>query len=227
MTIDINSDLGESFGRYVLGNDSELMKYISSANIACGLHAGDPTVMKKAIRWAKENGVGVGVHPGYPDLQGFGRRTMDMTPEELEDFILYQIGAIYAFAKAEGVRVRHLKCHGALGNDLHRLTEQGKEDLARAVGNAVLKFDPEIIMVGFAGSAMVRVWREMGLKAADEIFADRAYNPDLTLVSRRIPGSVITDPDAVVRRVVDMVKSRSITAIDGTVVKDIPMDTIC
>ncbi|MEW6082233.1 MAG: 5-oxoprolinase subunit PxpA [Bacillota bacterium] len=225
--MDVNSDLGESYGRYTLGNDQVLMKYISSANIACGFHAGDPSVMRHTIQWAKENDVGVGAHPGYLDLQGFGRRSMDMTPQELEDFILYQLGAIAGFAKAAGVRVRHLKCHGALGNDLHRFPREGKEEIVKAVGRAVLEFDPDIVLVGFAASDMVAIWREMGLKAADEIFADRAYNPDLTLVSRRVPGAVITDPGEVVARVLAMVKTKSIMAVDGRVVKDVPMDTIC
>lgn len=226
LKIDMNSDLGEGFGRYTLGSDAEIMKCISSANIACGLHAGDPSVMRQSARRAKENGVGIGAHPGFPDLQGFGRRFMDMTPDEIEEFILFQLGALSAFAIAERTRVRHLKCHGALATKLHRLTQKDTE-LAQAVGRAVLKFDPKIIMVGFAGSVMVKVWREMGLKVADEIYADRAYNPDLTLVSRSIPGSVITDADVAVRRVLDMVKSRAITAMDGTVIKDVPMDTIC
>lgn len=225
--VDINSDVGESFGRYNLGNDAELMNYISSANIACGLHGGDPIVMEKTIRLARERNVGVGAHPSYPDLQGFGRRSMDMTTEELESFILYQIGALYAFSKAANVQLRHLKCHGALGNDLHRLAAEGKTDLVEAVGRAVLRFSPDIIMVAYAGSAMGKVWIEMGLKVVEEVYADRAYNSDLTLVSRRIPGSVITDPEVVVARAVDMVKTRTITAMDGTKVRDISVDTIC
>ncbi|NPV85237.1 MAG: LamB/YcsF family protein [Anaerolineae bacterium] len=189
MRVDINCDMGEGFGRYTLGRDSELIPLVSSVNIACGMHAGDPLVMEKTVRLAAAFGVRVGAHPGYPDLQGFGRRAMDLTPEEVEAFVLYQVSALAGFACAAGISLTHVKPHGALYN-------QAAQDvvLARAVARAVARFDTGLILVGLAGSALIEAGVEQGLQVANEGFPERGYNPDGTLMSRRQPGSVIDDP---------------------------------
>ncbi|BAA30083.1 LamB/YcsF family protein [Pyrococcus horikoshii] len=221
MRVDLNSDLGESFGRYKLGLDEEVMKYITSANVACGWHAGDPLVMRKTVRLAKENDVQVGAHPGYPDLMGFGRRYMKLTPEEARNYILYQVGALYAFAKAEGLELQHVKPHGALYNAMVK-----EEDLARAVIEGILDFDKDLILVTLSNSRVADIAEEMGLKVAHEVFADRAYNPDGTLVPRGRPGAVIEDKEEIAERVISMVKDGGIRAINGEWV-DLKVDTIC
>ncbi|WP_048056016.1 LamB/YcsF family protein [Pyrococcus sp. ST04] len=221
MNVDLNSDLGESFGRYKLGLDEEVMKYITSANIACGWHAGDPIVMRRTVKLAKENGVAVGAHPGYPDLMGFGRRYMKLSPEEAKNYILYQIGALYAFAKAEDVPLQHVKPHGALYNAMVK-----EEDLARAVIEGVLDFDKKLIIVALANSRVVEIAEEMGARVANEVFADRAYNPDGTLVPRGKPGAVIEDKYEIAERVISMVKDGGVKAINGEWV-ELKADTIC
>ncbi len=221
MKVDLNSDLGESFGRYKLGLDEEVMKYITSANIATGWHAGDPIVMRKTVRLAKENGVAVGAHPGYPDLMGFGRRYMKLSPEEARNYVLYQIGALYAFVKAEGLELQHVKPHGALYNALVK-----EEELARAVIEGIADFDRKLIFVTLSGSRAAEIAEEMGVKVAHEVFADRAYNPDGTLVSRSKPGAVIGDAEEIVERVVSMVKDGGVKAINGEWV-ELKVDTIC
>ncbi|MDK2869123.1 MAG: 5-oxoprolinase (ATP-hydrolyzing) subunit [Pyrococcus sp.] len=221
MKVDLNSDLGESFGRYKLGLDEEVMKYITSANVACGWHAGDPLVMRKTVRLAKKNNVQVGAHPGYPDLMGFGRRYMKLTPEEARNYILYQIGALYAFVKAEGLELQHVKPHGALYNAMVK-----EEDLARAVIEGILDFDKRLIVVTLAGSKVVEIAKEIGARVAQEGFADRAYNPDGTLVPRSRPGAVIEDKEEIAERVISMVKDGGIRAINGEWV-DLNVDTIC
>ncbi len=221
MKVDLNSDLGESFGRYKLGLDEEVMKYITSANIATGWHAGDPLVMRKTVRLAKENGVAVGAHPGYPDLMGFGRRYMKLSPEEARNYILYQIGALYAFVKAEGLELQHVKPHGALYNALVK-----EEELARAVIEGIADFDRKLIFVTLSGSRAAQIAEEMGVNVAHEVFADRAYNPDGTLVSRSKPGAVIGDAEEIVERVVSMVKDGGVRAINGEWV-ELKADTIC
>ncbi|MDV3103355.1 LamB/YcsF family protein [Thermococcus waiotapuensis] len=221
MKVDLNSDLGESFGRYRLGLDEEVMKYISSANVATGWHAGDPLVMRNTVRLAKVKGVAVGAHPGYPDLLGFGRRYMELSPEEARNYILYQIGALYAFARAEGLELQHVKPHGALYNALAK-----EEELARAVIEGIADFDRKLIFVTLSGSRPAEIAEEMGVKAAHEVFADRAYNPDGTLVSRSKPGAVIHDKDEIAERVVSMVKDGGVKAINGEWV-DLKADTIC
>jgi UPF0271 protein len=192
MKIDLNCDMGESFGRYVLGNDPAIMPYITSANIACGLHAGDPLVMQTTIRLAKQHGVRIGAHPGWPDLQGFGRREMLLTAAETEAFVLYQIGALAALVKAEGVELRHVKAHGALYN-------QAAKDraLADAIAQAVKRFDQDLILVGLAGSALIQAGLEVGLRVANEGFPDRRYAPDGTLASRKHPNAIIESPEEV------------------------------
>ncbi len=221
MKVDLNSDLGESFGRYKLGLDEEVMKYISSANVATGWHAGDPLVMRKTVRLAKENGVAVGAHPGYPDLLGFGRRYMKLSAEEARNYILYQIGALHAFTKAEGLELQHVKPHGTLYNALVK-----DEELARAVIEGIADFDKNLIFVTLSGSRAAEVAEEMGVKVAHEVFADRAYNPDGTLVSRSKPGAVIHDKDEIAERVISMVKDGGVKAINGEWV-ELKVDTIC
>ncbi len=219
--IDLNCDMGESFGRYKLGLDEEIIKYISSANIGCGFHGGDPLVMRKTIKMAKEGGVGIGAHPGFPDLVGFGRRLMDVSPSEVRNDVLYQIGSLYAFARAEGIQLQHVKPHGALYN----IAAQN-EELGRAVAEAVREFDRDLILVGLAGSKLLKVARKMGLKMASEAFADRAYNSDGSLVSRRLPHALITDQKAVISRAIQMVMDGRIISVDGEPI-EVKVDTIC
>ena len=219
--IDINSDVGESFGAYRIGHDAGLMRSITSANIAAGFHAGDPSVLRDTIRAAKAHGVAVGAHPGFPDLVGFGRRDMNVAPREAEDMVLYQIAAVAGVAAAEGVRLQHVKAHGALFNMAVHDAE-----LAAAIARAVAAFDRSLIFFGLPGSELLKAGRAAGLRVAAEVFADRAYEPDGTLASRRKPGSVLHDADAVVARAVRMVVEKSVVATDGSVVP-LEADTIC
>ena len=221
MRIDINSDMGESFGAYTIGHDAGLMKSITSANIAAGFHGGDPSVLRETIRLAKSHGVAVGAHPSYPDLVGFGRRAMAVSPKEAEDFCLYQIAAVAGVAQAEGVRMQHVKPHGALFNMAVRNAE-----LSAAIARAVAAFDSSLILFGLPGSEILNAGRADGLRVAAEVFADRAYEPDGSLASRRKPGSVIHDAAAVVARAIRMVKEHTVVAIDGSVVA-LEADTIC
>jgi UPF0271 protein len=221
MRIDINSDIGESFGAYTIGHDAGLMASITSANVAAGFHAGDPSVLRRTIRLAKAHGVAVGAHPGFPDLAGFGRRELSVTPQEAEDLVLYQIAAVAGVAAAEGVRIQHVKPHGALFNMAVRNAE-----LSSAIARAVAAFDRSLILFGLPGSEILTAGRAAGLRVAAEVFADRAYEPNGSLTSRRTPGSVIHDPDAVAARAVRMVKERTVVALDGTVV-GLDADTIC
>ncbi|ASJ02501.1 lactam utilization protein LamB [Thermococcus profundus] len=221
MKVDLNADLGESFGRYKLGLDEEVMNYITSANVATGWHAGDPLVMRKTVKLAKEKGVAVGAHPGYPDLLGFGRRYMRLSQEEARNYILYQVGALYAFVRAEGLKLQHVKPHGALYNAL--VTE---EELARGVIEGIADFDKNLIFVTLSGSRPAEIAEEMGVKVAHEVFADRAYNPDGTLVSRSKPGAVIEDREEIAERVISMVKDGGIKAINGEWI-ELKVDTIC
>jgi UPF0271 protein len=219
--IDINCDMGESFGAYQLGRDQEVMDYISSANIACGWHAGDPMVMEQTVRLAREKGVAVGAHPGYPDLMGFGRRRMDLTLNEIENYMLYQMGALYAFAKAHGLPLQHVKAHGALGN-----LAFVNLDVSRAIARAALRFSKDIILVAYTGTVMVRAAKEVGIRFVEEVYADRVYNPDGTLQSRKIAGSVIHDPEKAARQVLTIVREGYVVAHDGTKVKVKP-ETLC
>jgi len=221
MQVDINCDMGESFGAYRLGNDEEMMKYITSANIACGFHAGDPMVMDHTVRLAVEHGVQVGCHPGYPDLMGFGRRVMDLSTDEIESYLLYQLGALWAFARAHKTELRHFKTHGALGN-----VAFVKLEVARAAARAVAKFSKELAFVALANSTLVQAGQEMGLKVALEAYPERAYNADGTLRSRKLPGASIHDPKVAVQRAVQMVKEGTVTSYEGDVV-GIKVDTLC
>ncbi len=219
--VDLNSDLGESFGAYTIGCDEEVLSQVTSANVACGWHAGDPVVLHRTLALAKEKGVAVGAHPGYPDLMGFGRREMKLSPEEAYAYVLYQLGAFAAFAKVHGLEVQHLKAHGALYNTA------GKDmALALAICRAVKDFDPSIILLGLSGSKLIEAATELGLSAASEIFADRAYEEDGSLVNRRKPGAMIEDEEEAIARVLRMVKEGKVTAITG---RDIPVqaDSIC
>ncbi|GAA6201776.1 5-oxoprolinase subunit PxpA [Aquicoccus sp. SU-CL01552] len=220
-SVDLNADMGESFGAWALGDDAALLEVISSANIACGFHAGDPDVMAGTMRAAASGGVGIGAHPGFDDLQGFGRRRMQVPRETLENMIRYQLGAAKGMAQALGVKVRHLKLHGALAN-----MASEDEELARACYAAALSVDPEIIVMVLTATAQERAVRELGCRWAGEIFADRAYNDDGTLVDRSKPGAVLHDPEVVGPRMRQMVEEGAIITASG---KRIPaaIDTIC
>jgi 5-oxoprolinase (ATP-hydrolysing) subunit A len=222
--IDLNCDMGESFGAYKLGMDDAVIQFISSANIACAWHAGDPSVMNHTVAIAVEHGVGVGAHPGYPDLLGFGRRNMDCTMEELRNYVIYQIGALQAFCNAHGTKMQHVKPHGAL-----YLTAVENEDVARVVAEAIVSVNPDLLYVALAGAKgelMTRIGQEVGLGVVYEAFPDRAYSPEGTLVSRRQPGAAIKKPQAVAQRALRMVKEGVVIAVDGTT---IPLDvqTLC
>ncbi len=219
--IDINCDMGESFGAYRLGRDAEVMGYISSANIACGWHAGDPMVMEQTVRTAKENRVAIGAHPGYPDLMGFGRRRMDLTLAEIEAYILYQMGALSAFAKAYDLPLQHLKAHGALGNLAFADLE-----VSKTIARAAARFDQNMIFVALAGTVMVQAAKEIGVRYVEEVYADRVYNPDGTLQSRKIPGSVIHDPEKAARQALTIIREGYVIAHDGTRVSVKP-ETLC
>lgn len=219
--VDINSDLGESFGSYKIGNDEEVLKYVTSANIACGFHAGDPLVMEKTVKTALENGVAVGAHPGFPDLMGFGRRNMSVTPEEARAYIIYQVGALNGFIKACGGKMQHVKPHGALYN----MTAKDYR-LARAIAEGVYSVDSELILMGLAGSQLIKAGQDVGLATASEVFADRAYTSEGALVPRGTPGAVIHDSELVIKRVLRMVSEGRVQSLDGNDI-EIKADTIC
>jgi UPF0271 protein len=223
-TIDLNCDMGESFGAYKLGLDEEIIKYISSANIACGWHAGDPLVMNGTVQMAKAHGVGVGAHPGYPDLQGFGRRHMDCTADEIRNYVIYQIGALMGFCAANGVKMRHVKPHGVL-----YLTAVENQAVAEAIAEAIVSVDPGLMFVALAGpkgALMTRIGERLGLKVVYEAFPDRAYTPDGTLLSRRLPGAVISQPQEVAARALKMATEGKVTTVDGTDV-ELNVQTLC
>lgn len=220
-TIDLNSDMGESFGAYKIGDDAGIIQYVTSANVACGYHAGDPMVMDNVVRMAAERGVAVGAHPGYPDLMGFGRRKMVLSPAEVKNYMKYQIGALWAFAKSYGLRLQHVAPHGALGNLC-----QYDRDVSIAICEAVCEIDPNIMIFYCAGAVLGEEARKMGLKAASEIFADRAYMEDLSLVPRKQPGAMITDKEFAVERCIKMIKEHRVTAITGKEI-EVDGDTLC
>jgi len=220
-SVDLNADMGESFGPWVMGDDIALLDIVTSANIACGLHAGDPDVMARTVQTAAARGVGIGAHPGFADLQGFGRQRMALSADSLGNLIRYQLGAAQAMARAAGVEVRHLKLHGAMAN----MASENRE-MALDCYRAALSVAPDIIVMVLAGTAQEAAVRELGCRAACEIFADRAYNDDATLVDRALPGAVIHDPDRAAGRIVEMVRAGAIITESG---KTIParIDTIC
>lgn len=219
--IDFNSDLGESFGVYRLGDDAAVLPHISSANIACGMHAGDPQTIAATVRAAVAQGVAVGAHPGFADLQGFGRRAMQLSHGELYDLTVYQVGALQAFASTAGGRLAHVKPHGALYNMAAR--DRG---LARALVEAVRDVDPALVFFGLAGSELVRAARETGLAVAEEVFADRTYQADGSPTPRGQPGAVITDIKAAIDQVLCMVHRGVVRSLQGTEVP-VRADTLC
>ncbi|HON34445.1 MAG TPA: 5-oxoprolinase subunit PxpA [Synergistales bacterium] len=221
VSVDLNSDLGEGFGAWRMGDDALIMDHVTSVNIACGFHAGDPEIMIATVEEALQKGIALGAHPGYPDLAGFGRREMGCTPEEIYSFCLYQVGALSAVAGSRGGRLRHVKAHGALYN-----RGAGDEAAARAIVRAAGDLGQELIIVGPQGSCFEKVCLEEGLPFAAEAFADRAYTPEGTLVPRSVPGSVIEDPREAASRAVRLVLEGKVTALGG---EDIPLrtDTIC
>ncbi len=219
--VDLNCDLGESFGAYVMGMDDKVIPFITSANVACGYHASDPVVMEKTVGLCKTHNVSVGAHPGFPDLMGFGRREMRLTPAEAKAYMLYQIGALDGFCRAAGLKLNHVKPHGALYNMAARDTA-----LARAICQAIREYDRTLVLLALAGSEMVRTAQEMGLPVAQEVFADRGYEEDGSLVSRQKPGAMITDGEEAIARVVRMVTEGKVRAVTG---RDIPVraDSVC
>ena len=220
MHIDLNSDMGESYGIYRLGADEEILRWVSSANVACGWHGGDPQVMRRTVQQAKERGVRVGAHPSYPDLLGFGRRAMQITRQEARDYLLYQIGALRAFCEALGVQLQHVKPHGAIYNVAVK-----DRELSLGIAEGVREAGGDLILVGLSDSELVRAGKEIGVRVAREAFGDRAYNEDGTLVSRRLPGSLIADPDAVAERVLGLVRG-TVRAITGASIR-LEADTVC
>jgi 5-oxoprolinase (ATP-hydrolysing) subunit A len=221
-TVDLNSDLGESFGPWVMGQDADMIELATSVNIACGYHAGDADVMRKTVELAKARGVSIGAHPGYRDLHGFGRRPMPgLSSAEIENLIAYQIGALQAIATAAGHKVTHVKAHGAISN------VACEDDMtAQAIANAIKAVDPNLVFVVLANSKLVKAGERANLPMAHEAFADRAYEDDGNLVSRRKPGAVLHDPGLIAERVVRMVQDSAIVSVTGKVVKS-RIDTIC
>ncbi|MCD2348687.1 LamB/YcsF family protein [Clostridium guangxiense] len=220
-SIDLNSDLGESFGIYKIGLDEEVLKYVTSVNIACGFHAGDPSVMHKTVEMAILNKVAIGAHPGLQDLIGFGRRNIVISPKEAYDIMVYQIGALYGFVKSEGGTMHHVKPHGALYNMAAK-----DKDLAEAVAEAVYKVDSELILYGLSGSELVKAGEKIGIKTASEVFADRTYQIDGTLTPRRQIDAMVTNKDEAVLRVEKMIKNKKVMCQQGKEI-DIKADTVC
>jgi 5-oxoprolinase (ATP-hydrolysing) subunit A len=219
--VDLNCDMGESFGNHRLGNDEQILEFVTSANIACGYHSGDPSVMRKTARMALERGVAIGAHPGYRDLQGFGRRFMDISPEEAQDMVVYQIGALAAFVRAEGGSMQHVKAHGALYN-----AAAGRPPLAEAIARAVFSVDPELILFGLSGSELTAAGERVGLRTASEAFADRRYESDGALTPRRFPDALIDDDHTAVEQTIRLVKEGRVGSRQGTDV-EVRADTIC
>lgn len=219
--VDLNCDMGESFGAYRIGKDEQILDYVTSANIACGYHAGDPATMRKTVQMALKKNVGIGAHPGFPDLVGFGRREINISPEEAYDLVVYQIGALSGFVKAEGGRIQHVKPHGALFNMAAK-----SAPLSEAIAEAVYKVDPECILFGLAGSELVKAGKKIGLRTASEIFSDRTYQKDGSLTSRREANALIKDQKTAVNQVIRMVKEGKVKSVQGEDVS-IHADTIC
>lgn len=220
-TIDLNGDVGEGFGPYVMATDPDLLDCVSSASIACGFHAGDPGTMRRTVRLALEKGVAIGAHPGLPDRMGFGRRAMEIAPDEAYEMTLYQIGALDAFVKAEGGRMAHVKPHGALYN-------MAAQDplLARSIAEAVYDYDPHLILFGLSGSELIRAGESLGLRTANEVFADRRYLNDGRLSPRRNPGSVITEVEEAVAQTLRLVREKAVVSLEGDLLR-LEADTLC
>jgi 5-oxoprolinase (ATP-hydrolysing) subunit A len=221
MRLDLNADVGESFGVYSIGQDVTLMAEITSANIACGFHAGDPSVMRLTVGLARDHGVAIGAHPGFPDLQGFGRRELRVAPRDVEDFVVYQVGALAAVAAVQGLKLQHVKPHGALYNMAAR-----DAALADAIASAVARVDPNLILFGLSGSELIAAGRRAGLQTASEAFADRGYEPNLQLQPRGRPNAVIHDPGQVLARALMLAREHAVIATDGTR-HTLDVDTVC
>lgn len=219
--VDLNCDLGESFGRYQLGEQQEILKYVTSANVACGFHAGDPTVMRETVKLAIEHGVKIGAHPGLPDLNGFGRRNMSITPQEGYDMVVYQIGALQAFLTIHNETMQHVKPHGAL----YQMASKDRE-LAEAIAQAVYDVSPSLVLFGLSGSELTRAGEKIGLRTAHEVFADRTYQADGSLTSRAQADALITDQEHSVSQVIKMVTEGKVTSQQQTEVS-LQADTIC
>lgn len=219
--VDLNSDLGESFGAYTIGQDELVMNYISSANIACGYHAGDHNVIQRTVKKATEKNVSLGAHPGLQDLIGFGRRPMEIDPEEVFNLVVYQVGAVDTFAKINGNRLNHVKPHGALYN----MAAKNRE-ISQAIAEAVNKINPNLILFGLAGSELIEMGKKVGLTVAEEVFADRTYQADGSLTSRKLKNAMVEHADEAISRVIRMVKEGKVEAVDGTDIA-IQADTIC
>lgn len=219
--VDLNCDMGESFGVYRLGNDEAIMDFITSANIACGFHAGDPATMRKTVQLALEKNVGIGAHPGLQDLVGFGRRNLSLSPQEAYDLVVYQIGALSGFVQAEGGKMQHVKAHGALYN----MAAQNAS-LSEAIAEAVYKIDPELILFGLSGSELVKAGEKIGLRTAGEVFSDRTYQADGSLTPRSQPNALITDTATALEQVIRMVKEQKVISIQQQEIQ-IKADTIC
>ena len=221
MQIDLNCDLGEAFGNYSFGGDKDIIPLITSANIACGFHAGDENVMNETIQLAKENNVGIGAHPGLPDLQGFGRRKMDIKPKEIYNLVVYQLGALNGFCKIHGTRINHVKPHGALYN----MGAKNKE-IAQAIAQAVYDFDKSLVLVGLSNTLLISEAEALGLRTASEVFADRRYEDDGQLVSRQELDATITNTDEALQQVLKMVTENKVVSKNGKEI-DLQADTIC
>jgi 5-oxoprolinase (ATP-hydrolysing) subunit A len=219
--IDLNCDCGESFGPWNMGDDAAVLRWVSSANIACGAHAGDPGTMRRTLRLTRELGVAAGAHPGYPDLQGFGRRTIAMGPDEVFESVLAQLGTLDALARAENVALRHVKPHGALYNVAARTPE-----LAQAIASAIAVFNPNLILVGLAGSALIAAGEAAALRVVGEAFADRRYEADGSLRDRRLPGAVIVDDEEAVAQALSIAQQRRVIDANGASIA-VSADTIC
>jgi len=219
--IDLNCDMGESFGSYKMGNDEEILDFVTSANIACGFHAGDPSTMRKTVKLALEKGVGIGAHPGFQDLAGFGRRNIALTPQEAYDIVVYQVGALNGFVKAEGGVMQHVKPHGALYN-----MAAADAFLGEAIAEAVYAVDPELILFGLSGSEIVKAGKKMGLRVANEAFSDRIYQDDGMLTGRKEAKALITQPEIAIQQVVQMIKKGTVLSANGNIVP-ILADTVC
>jgi 5-oxoprolinase (ATP-hydrolysing) subunit A len=221
MRVDLNCDFGESFGIYRLGEEKEILEYVTSVNVACGFHAGDPIVMRKTVQMALEQKVAIGAHPGFPDLLGFGRRNIAVAPEEAYAYVVYQIGALSAFVKAEGGALTHVKPHGALYNMAAK-----DAALAEAIAQAVYDVDPTLVLYGLAGSELINAGKKIGLRTASEVFADRTYQQDGSLTPRSDPRALIDDEHEAVQQVLTMVKEKRVRSLQGIDVA-IEAETVC
>lgn len=219
--IDLNCDMGEGFGKYKIGHDAELMNYATSVNIACGFHGGDPRIMRETVQIALDKKIGIGAHPGLPDLNGFGRREMNISPQEAYDLVIYQIGALSGFVKSEGGSLQHVKPHGALYN-----MAAGNSELAKAIATAVYRIEPELILFGLSGSELIRAGQEIGLRTANEAFADRTYCDDGSLTPRLMDNSMIHEPNMAVQQVARMIAESKVQSIQGVDIT-IKAETIC